>query len=279
MKKRLSRKMMIALGVGVLVPMMGLLLIFSRGTDTPAAAPPMSYAERGSWAYQPAEPPPGVWVNGWAVDVFLINPASGIEGGAPARVSAQRLRADTQAAQLAQGLADTGETYVPHYRALNRAEDIARAFETYVDTHNRGRALIIAVDGPVPAQTFARLKTDTGLRKRFGGFFSVTGNSHANRGAQIVFDDAEAPPLSDFCPPQLPDAATCIGVIKVNSANGIASVARDGGENAARIVDLRNFLGANVDQLAEPLGEIEDIDIVEIRAPGDTDEARAKTPD
>ena len=144
------------------------------------ALPAFDYRTHDGWAALPAESPAPVWKGGWAVDVILVGPGTGLDPRSQADILPQTNRAKAQSERLAESLSSIGPVYAPLYRKADEAADLAMAFESYVSTHNRGRAFVIATDHPLPPDMLLSLKTDEALRARFGGFLRLTRAKKAN---------------------------------------------------------------------------------------------------
>jgi len=243
----------------------------------PIALSAFDYRTNDSWAALPAESPPPVWKDGWAVDVILVGPNAGLEPRSESDVLPHTDRAREQSERLAASLSSIGPVYAPLYRKADEASDLTAAFRSYVNSHNRGRAFVIATDHALPPEMLASLKTDDALRTRFGGFLRLTRAKGANAPFPAIAFDASAPDaLMAYCPDQYATADTCQPVVRIGRQDGMMIVSQDtpvGGENLA---GLTAWLEANVAKTAEPLGSLEEVEIIDIRRPGDTDAKRAE---
>ena len=131
-------------------------------TYVPPAQP--DYSNREAWALAPETPPPGAWEDEWGVDVFFVHPTtyySSKQWNAPIDdQDADRRLVREALPNHALPFARAGVVYAPRYRQptllteLNFGEDsrqsillaytdIKAAFDEYMDTHNRGRAIIL----------------------------------------------------------------------------------------------------------------------------------------
>ena len=135
---------------------------------------PMKYTEDSSWSALPVQEPEAVWTGGWGVDVFVISEDSGLGGTTQVALQKNEQRGRRQAQALKASFETIGEVYSPLYRDAAVNDDVTRAFESYLRRDNRGRALIIAHDRPIPSAILARLEQDASLRDRFGGFLSIS---------------------------------------------------------------------------------------------------------
>lgn len=242
--------------------------------------PAFDYRTHDSWATFPAESPAPVWKDGWAVDVLLIAPDSGLAPRSPAQLASQAKRASIQAASLAQSLTAVGPVYAPLFRKGSETADLSAAFGQYIDTHNRGRAFIIATDHPLPADTLAGLKADDALRARFGGFLRLARNTGSPDPFAAVETAGGFPAtLGDYCPDRYHKLSECQPVVQIGRQDGMMIVTQDmpiGGDN---LTGLTAWLEANLAKTAEPLGSLEEVQIIDIRRPGDTDANRATQED
>ncbi|MBU2604867.1 MAG: PP2C family protein-serine/threonine phosphatase [Alphaproteobacteria bacterium] len=243
----------------------------------PIALPTFDYRTTDSWAALPAESPAPVWKDGWAVDVILVGPGTGLDPRSEADLLAQTNRAKEQSGRLAETLSLIGPVYAPLYRSGDEATDLAAAFRAYVGTNNRGRAFVIATDHALPSEMLSSLTSDEALRARFGGFLRLTRAKGATAPFPAVALVPSAPDtLMAYCPDQYDTADTCQPIVRIGRQDGMMIVAQDtpiGGENLA---GLTAWLEANVAKTAEPLGSLEEVEIIDIRRPGDTDAKRAE---
>lgn len=239
------------------------------------ALPAFDYRTNDSWAALPAEMPPAVWAEGWAVDVILVGPDDGLAPRSAAQIASQTERAIEQSSRLADLLSVVGPVYAPLYRDANAASDLSAAFKAYVDDHNRGRAFVIATDHPLPPAMLAPIIADETLRERFGGFLRLT-RARGDSGlfASVAGAENSASDLLAYCPDQFTEAPECQPVVEIGRQDGMMIVSQEepiGGDN---LTGLEEWLEANVAKTAEPLGSLEEVEIIDIRRPGDTDAKR-----
>ena len=246
-------------------------------SGAPIALSAFDYRTNDSWAALPAVSPAPVWKDGWAVDVILVGPGTGLEPRSESDVLPHTNRAKEQSERLAASLSSIGPVYAPLYRKSDEATDLAAAFRSYVNTHNRGRAFVVATDHALPPAMLSSLKTDAALRARFGGFLRLTRAKGADAPFPAVAIGPSAPDaLMTYCPEQYGTADTCQPVVRIGRQDGMMIVSQDtpvGGESLAGLTD---WLEANVAKTAEPLGSLEEVEIIDIRRPGDTDAKRAE---
>jgi hypothetical protein len=238
----------------------------------PLALPAFDYLTTDSWAALPDEVPAPVWKQGWAVDVILIAPDAGLEPRSQAEIASQTTRAGAQAKRMAQSLTAVGPVYAPLFRKDSEQTDLSAAFRQYVDTHNRGRAFVIATDHTLPAEAFAGLKADDRLRERFGGFLRLTRGTGSDDPFLAIDGAAD---LQAYCPDQYRQLSDCQPVVRIGRQDGVMIVAQDSPIGGDNLSGLTTWLEANVAKTAEPLGSLEEVEIIGIRRPGDTDENRA----
>lgn len=242
----------------------------------PLALPAFDYRTNDSWATLPAEIPAPVWQGGWAVDVILIAPDTGLAPRSESELASQKMRAVAQAERMAESMAAVGPVYAPLFRKDSEQADLAAAFRQYIDNHNRGRAFVIATDHPLPAEAFVSLRADETLRARFGGFLRLAREIGSGDPFGAINASAE---LKDYCPDQYAKLSDCQPVVRIGRQDGMMIVAQDAPIGGDGLTGLTSWLEANVAKTAEPLGSLEEVEIIEIRRPGDTDESRAAEDD
>nr|WP_321362074.1 hypothetical protein [uncultured Hyphomonas sp.] len=232
---------------------------------------PLVYTDYASWAVIPKQTPPAVWKDGWATDVFLVDSASELKGRSGKQLDKKEQTARLQGRMLEDGLTAIGPVYAPLYRADAKGDDLARAFLIYLRKHNRGRALVIAADTPLPDALLAEIELEPDLMERFGGFYRIGKNPES---VTLIEDPAKS--ADAYCPAHLVDSDTCVKDLSTVHENGFSLLAPDSGvgESAAKFSE---WLDANASPMAEPLGDLEEVEIVDIRRPGDTDERRKKS--
>ena len=234
---------------------------------------PLSYTDFGSWAVVPKQAPSPVWRDGWAVDVFLVDDTSELKGRSGKQLDKAEQRARLQGRMMEDGLSDIGPVYAPLYRADAKGDDLARAFLIYLKQHNHGRAFVIAADTPLPDALLAELQRDSSLSERFGGFYRFGKTPEA----QILLED---PMLTadSYCAPHFVETASCVKDLTTVRQGGLEMLASDSGLGD-KPAGFLAWLEANASPMAEPLGDLEEVEIVDIRRPGDTDESRKKRGD
>jgi hypothetical protein len=231
---------------------------------------PLSYTDYASWAVIPKEAPPAVWQDGWAIDVFLVSNASELKGRTGKQLDKKEQRARLQGRALEDGLLAIGPVYSPLYRADAKEDDLARAFLVYLKNHNHGRALVIASDTPLPGALLSEIQFEPDLIERFGGFYRIGKNPDS----LALVEDAEQS-ADTYCPAHLVDSGDCVRNVATVREDGFAVLAPDSavGDSAAAFSE---WLKSHASPMAEPLGDLEEVEIVDIRRPGDTDERREK---
>lgn len=221
----------------------------------------LDFTMPSAWAVLPDPPPPAIWEMGWDVDIFLIAPTAQIQAKSPQGLTAAAEKARKDTAGLASDLRPLGVVYAPLLRKDSLAEDARAAFEQYVTHHNRGRALVIVTSDASIAPALARLQSDTLLQSRFGGFLT-----------DLPAEDAKA--LDAYCAGGLPELVPCRSSLPFSKVMGAVRAPLIGELVRTRMIRFRRHLEADVAKLAPPLGALEEVEVVEARSPGDTDEAR-----
>jgi len=231
---------------------------------------PLSYTDYASWSVVPKETPPAVWQDGWATDVFLVDSASELKGRTGKQLDKKEQNARLQGRMLEDGLSAIGPVYAPLYRADAKGDDLARAFLIYLRKHNHGRALVIASDTALPDALLAELELEPELMERFGGFYRI-----GKKPETLSLTDNPETSVETYCPSHLTESAACVKDITTVRKGGFAVLAPDSSvtESAAAFGE---WLNANASPMAEPLGDLEEVEIVDIRRPGDTDERRER---
>ncbi|KCZ87824.1 hypothetical protein [Hyphomonas jannaschiana] len=231
---------------------------------------PLSYTDYASWSVIPKETPPAVWKDGWATDVFLVEDASELKGRTGAQLDRKEQKARLQGRLLEDGLAAIGPVYAPLYRADAKGDDLSRAFLIYLRNHNQGRAVVIAADTVLPDALLSELELEPELMDRFGGFYRIGKDPEA-----VLLTETPDKSIEAYCPPHLMERSACVIDVATVREKGFSVLAPDSavGESAEA---FNNWLAANASPMAEPLGDLEEVEIVDIRRPGDTDERRSK---
>ncbi len=263
---------LIALGFSILVLAMSaaVWLWLSRSSpEAPAAPlPELDYATSEAWATRPIAQPAAVWEGGWAIDVLLVLDAAARVPAPLKSMAAQEGEAIDAATSLGQGLSTIGPVYAPFYSKDAFSADIARAFEAYLASDNRGRAFIFATDRALPEALVETLNADTMLRERFGGIIRLSPTADPNKQFEVFADGTDP---AAYCPDRSEIPPGCVASVLTKRKSGrrvIADAPPIGGIVTDGFLD---WLETNAVQLAEPLGELEEVEIVEIRRPGETD--------
>jgi hypothetical protein len=234
---------------------------------------PLTYTDYGSWAVIPKETPPAVWQEGWGIDVFLVDSTSELKGRTGQQLDKKEKNARLQGRMLEDGLTAIGPVYAPLYRADAKGDDLARAFLTYLKKHNHGRAIVIASDTSLPDALLSELELEPELMERFGGFYRL-----GKTPVEVMLTEDSGKSIDAYCPPHLTEGSMCVTDVATVHQGGFEILAPDSavGEAVSRFDE---WLRANASPMAEPLGDLEEVEIVDIRRPGDTDERRAKRQD
>ncbi len=227
--------------------------------DTPGlpdpALPDFDYASPASWAVQPDMPPPAVWETDWEIDVLVLSRGEALETGDADALERQSRKADEALERLAGAFGGIGPVYTPFLRADSFDDDLAAAVAQYLSTDNRGRAFIIATDAPLPSTLASVFDGDALLRDRFGGVLMYGDVPDAGIALSTY--------ASGLCSRRFNAAAGC--VVPVDLRRSGASYELSGAE-----VLTGGFVGwlrDNAARLAEPLGDLEEIEIIEIQKP------------
>lgn len=252
----------------------------ARILTQPAPAPiaTLDYTNYSNWAVFPNEAPAPVWQDGWVADVFMIAPGARIKNTHRAD-DQDILRARRKAVDNIQGLlpnlAGIGTVYAPLLRADAADTDIEAALSIYLNSFNKGRALVIATDRGINADALLPISSNPAVRERFAGFLVLSPQSNDKQTAIILSAGENAAGGAQLCPPQrIRDEEAkppfCESVLTIERASGTFSFV-DYPMNEASILDgWMEYLRTNVSPLAEPLGGFEEVEIIDVRRPGET---------
>lgn len=224
------------------------------------ALPAFDYAADSSWAVRPSDPPPAVWEAGWDIDVVLLSAGAATVPGESETAEKRLANSAKDLRQFAGAFDSIGPVYAPMVRARVAAEDIAAALDHYLEHDNRGRAFVIATDTALPASFPEVLAADELLRDRFAGVL-VFGDAPEAAGFPPGTDHAEV------CSRRYESEGSCTLEIDLRGFGGNYSVAGDGPPGGALVSGFTAWLRNNSAKLAEPLGELEEIEIIEIQKP------------
>lgn len=213
----------------------------------PEDLPPYDYTQTESWAVLPETQPAPVWEAGWETDVILLTQT------ATARHTHEVYSAALSAA---------GPVYAPRLRQSDFAADTGAALQHYVDTHNHGRAFVIASNHPLPASVVPIINSDAMLRARFGGVLLLDGQ-------EIAF--APGVRAGSVCSDRFGAGEVCAEPVDLRRENGDWVAAGETPLEGSVLGGFEDWLNTSAPKLAPPLGDLEDIEIVEIRRPGQTD--------
>lgn len=220
-------------------------MLLSAPEPEPVPLDPYDYTDAASWDVKPAEQPPAVWDGGWAIDVVQLT---------------YDMRRDP--ADIAAALDEIGPVYAPKLRAPNFAEDAAAALEEYLEANNNGRAFVIATDQPLPASTVPVINADPMVRARFGGVLLLDGQ-------ETAFAPGVNP--ASVCSDRFGAGEVCAAPVEIKRTDGEWGIAGEGPVGGAVIDGFADWLDASAPKLAEPLGDLEEVEIIDIRRPGQTD--------
>ena len=267
--------------------------------DTQPETAPATYLDEDGWALLPVEPPPGAWTAPWGIDLFVIPPPTAIAiGSATAGAANPDVVSDMtrNSESIEKALAPAGPSFSPVYRHPSAAfaaapddwdiarEDIAMAFERYLYTKNNWRGVLI-VASPETQQLLSpllqRIEADPALLQRFSGV--------------VLLGGGNIPEASEIkCSPAMDGNCVLRADVKRKRSmlrwilpqlhrSPVRFVITDeailGQSLADRNTRLSLWLDKNAPKPAEPLGGIDDMEVIEIapiRRPGETDEALAE---
>lgn len=213
----------------------------------PEDLPPYDYERADSWSALPETPPAPVWEAGWETDVILL---------------AQTATAHRRPEEYCAALAPVGPVYAPRLRQSDFGADAGKALQHYLEAHNRGRAFVIASNHPLPASVVPVINSDPMLRARFGGVLLLDGQ-------EIAF--AQGVRAGSVCSDRFGAGEICAEPVELRRENGEWTAAGETPLAGPVLGGFEDWLNASAPKLAPPLGDLEDIEIVEIRRPGQTD--------
>ncbi|MFN4024724.1 MAG: hypothetical protein ACK4MQ_07820 [Hyphomonas sp.] len=212
----------------------------------PVALDPYDYTLEDSWHVRPDPAPPPVWEAGWATDVVLM-----LSPGARRAPDAH-----------GEALSAIGPVYAPKLRGPEFDVDAAEALQRYLDADNNGRALVIASDRPLPASIVPVINSDPMVRARFAGVLLLEGQ-------EAAFATGVSP--GSVCSDRFGAGEICAAPLEIRRSDGVWIIAGDEPHGGAVIDGFEEWLDSSAPKLAEPLGELEEIEIIDIRRPGQTD--------
>ncbi|MEQ9507382.1 MAG: hypothetical protein RLO80_14075 [Hyphomonas sp.] len=254
----MNRKLALALIAILLATAIGAVVWSTRPTPvaTGPALPTFDYAADDSWAVTPDVPPPAVWETDWEIDVILLSQDAALETSDRVGLEKRRDDAAEELDRMSGAFEGIGPVYAPYLRAASLDSDSDAALRHYLSTDNRGRAFVIVTDRPVPAQSIALFGDDPLLRTRFGGVLYT--------GPQV--ESGTVLPAT-ACSRRYKPETGCIASVELRRSGG--RYERTGGEQLTN--GLIRWLNDHASKLAEPLGDLEEVEIIEIRRPGETE--------
>ncbi len=260
----------IALGIFILLlAIVAAVWLWASRIDPAPDVPVRStdYATPEAWAVRPASPPAAVWQDGWAIDVFLVLDAAARSPAPLKALAARDAAAIAEATSLAGGLGAIGPVYAPVYSASDVSGEVARAFASYLAHDNRGRAFVFATDRPLPASLQRLIADDTMLSERFGGVLRLATSGDED---EIFAPFTDGLASADYCPERLAGPQGCVAAVLTARKGDRHIITNDPLAGNVVIDGFVEWLDANAVQLAEPLGDFEEIAIIDIRRPGET---------
>lgn len=258
----MNRTLAVSFIAGLLL-LAGAALVWSLRPQADVVSTPLptfDYTDAESWAVKPELQPPAVWEGDWDVDVVLISRAEALDPADTEDLQKQRDKSAGLLSERAEALAKIGPVYAPYLRSANIDEDVARALSQYQTADNRGRAFFVVTDTPLPAEFVSVLQATPLLRDRFGGvlFFGEDAETSG------FTSDVDA---ATVCSRRYREEQTCAERIELRRSGGSYNLSGGG-----RLVNgFVAWLNANASKLAEPLGDLEEIEIIDIRRPGETE--------
>lgn len=229
-----------------------------RAPATITALADLNYAEAESWAVRPEAPPPAVWESGWDIDVVLVSAGAAIEPG-EAETAGKRFQDSAKSlSDLSAAFAPIGPVYAPLLRRAKTSADLEAALRHYLAEDNRGRAFVIATDTVLPDSFASSLAADPLLRDRFAGILTF-GDTPQAAGF------APGTNKADVCSRRYEAAETCTLTVDLRRTGGSYTISGDGPPGGHLVDGFTNWLHGNASKLAEPLGDLEEIEIIEIQ--------------
>lgn len=245
----MNRALLIGLGAAIVVAGgVAAWKLYPTPEPEPVHLDPYDYTLTESWDVKPAEQPAAVWEDGWAIDVV-------------------QLATDTKRApeEISAALSAIGPVYAPKLRELHFADDAAEALQQYLDANNNGRAFVIASNQPLPASTVPVINADPMVRARFGGVLLLEGQAAAFA--------AGVNPAS-VCSDRFGAGEVCAAPVEIGKQDGAWVIkTEEGAPVGGAVIDgFAEWLHGSAPKLAEPLGDLEEVEIIDIRRPGQTDD-------
>lgn len=225
------------------LPVVGWLALRDRQEALPM--PAADYTLAASWSVRPDTPPAAVWEGGWAYDILLFD-ADG--------------RRDTQA--YAEALGELGPVYAPVLRPKQAGPDAAAALDAYLKADNRGRAFLIALNFPLTAEMVNVIAADPMIRARFGGLL-LTDRLKTAFGPDLY------PP--SICSDRFGAGESCEAAVEIRRVESTWRITAGDGQTNPVTSGFTDWLEQYAPKMAEPLGQLEEIGISEIRRPGQID--------
>ncbi len=251
---------------------------------TPVSAEAPDYARSTAWAARPESRPPGAWDRPWGVDIFLIPPGPTIphfKGHIDIDIAEARAQVDAATAAFSESFGEDFPIYAPRYRRTvparrdapdaAKSQDLAAAFENYMDEDNRGRAVLFAgLASDLPDMRRLAAAHDD-LFERVAGYIVFGADDQetagpcspgAAEGCLMPADVRIDRPITRFVLPALPDQNATYRPADPETLSEVV---------AARAISVSAWLDENAEKPAEPLPDFETIEIAPVRRPGETD--------
>ncbi len=260
----------------------------------PADAAPPNYGSAAAWIAYPDIPPAGAWERPWGVDVFVVAAAPATpmgDGLVPFDDPRSRRAFQGAISSMDDALSKAGPVYAPAYRhpsaaapperraeLLSTAEDdIRSAFQTYLESRNLGRGVLL-VAGSSEAADIAEVLIDAingepYLVERFAGLAVVqdpaalmeSGSeapcSPAFKSCTQIIPATDQPDYRRWLSPNLPYAPNRVDIDLEIAAADLSTRSRK----------LSAWLDANAAKPAEPLPPLELVEVAPINRPTEPD--------
>jgi hypothetical protein len=245
----MNRALLIGIGAAVVVAGgIAAWKLYPTPEPEPVHLPPYNYSLAESWDVKPTEEPAAVWEDGWAIDVV-------------------QLTTDTKRKpeEVAAALSAIGPVYAPKLRKQHFGDDAAEALQQYLEENNHGRAFVIASNLPLPPSTVPLINADPMVRARFGGVLLLDGQ---------VAPFAPGVNPASICSDRFGAGEVCAAAVELGKQDGEWVIKTQEGEPmGGPVIDgFAEWLHGSAPKLAEPLGDLEEIEIIDIRRPGQTDD-------
>lgn len=235
--------------------------INSREAPELIEPPSFDYASADSWAVRPVSPPPAVWEAGWDLDVVLLSAETAIDAGTADSFERSLGKSRNALENMATAFESIGPVYAPVVRQHELAPDLSAALSAYLANDNRGRAFVVATDSLLPPDFAATLANDPLLRDRFAGVLAL------EETAGFAPDTNKA----EVCSRRYEQATGCTLQAPLRKAGNTYALEGDAEKGGVLVQGFTAWLRDHGSKLAEPLGDLEEIEIIDIQKPQEGD--------